>query len=789
MIDMGYSKVEFAGKTLIDLTADTVTPATLAKGITAHNAAGDRIVGTMQASGAESPLGNKLYNFAAFADIHLTETNYQGGVSDFTRAMPYVEAKGAEFGCIAGDLARETTDPELVIYKNLVATANIPYYACRGNHDAPYTEAHWMDCVGNPSNFTFVKNGDVFIFVSPDQHPDYSLDSVTPYAGSMAWLKEQLDIYTGARIFLFIHFPLSGYSGLTTGQYYGFGSGSTEDDEIVTAINKAENVIVFHGHTHYHFELEEEFNHINVYQFNYSDTASVHVPSCSHTRDKNMTADTNRSQAYIVEVYENGVILRGIDLTTGEFMPEYEYLLHTKGNPDAVKNAIVVSDADKTLRPGESTTVEVYTTMGAATVKLTPSNSAITVSPSALTFTDANHATRQTVTITAAADVGDVTAATVTLSADGLTSKVVSVTFSSGGLEYTELTAGQHIVKDGEAYTGTYSGVQIEFTSGTYDITLDNLTVKGTSTTVLHTNDEDVDATIRCIGANHIYCSNNRAMSLECNYPTVFIGEGAGASLHLEGASSSSAAVKGEAEIYNLDFKITSKKMPLSGLGTGFTLFGSGSFNINGAKVVLLPSEHGSASIGFGTAPTPGSSDVDIDGTPDSGYSITDIIIDGVSVGVDGDHFTMPAANKTVTVRVVFGNGDPVAPDEPDEPTSVVLDIPWVDNLKIQSNASAESTDSTVMSTQEYFAIESGYSYTVSTTTLGTLGFRVFFYDGTNYSDYLDKSIDIGEDIFPTEYSYTLVIPSGATHFRLRAKTDGEHQMWKDRISLTKTKI
>jgi hypothetical protein len=271
----------------------------------------------------------------------------------------------------------------------------------------------------------------------------------------------------------------------------------------------------------------------------------------------------------------------------------------------------------------------------------------------------------------------------------------------------------------------------------------------------------------------------------------VFIGEGSGASLHLEGASTSSAAVKGEVEIHNLDLKITSKKMPLNGLGTGFTLFGNGSFNINGAKVVLLPSEHGTASIGFGTAPTPGSSDVDIDGTPDSGYSIVDIIIDGVSVGAANDHITMPAANKTVTVQVVFGNGEPVEPDEPDEPdepTTVVLDIPWVDNLKIQSNASAESTDSTVMSTQEYFAIEPGYSYTVSTTTLGTLGLRIMYYTGARYQDFLDKSDDIGETVFPSQHKYTLVIPSGATHFRLRAKTDGDHATWKNRISLTKTK-
>lgn len=45
---MANNKVEAFGQTLIDLTEDKVTPETLAKGVTAHNAAGDKITGTME---------------------------------------------------------------------------------------------------------------------------------------------------------------------------------------------------------------------------------------------------------------------------------------------------------------------------------------------------------------------------------------------------------------------------------------------------------------------------------------------------------------------------------------------------------------------------------------------------------------------------------------------------------------------------------------------------------------------------------------------------------------------
>lgn len=45
---MGISRIDFGGTTLIDLTNDSVTPETLDKGITAHNSAGDQIVGTKE---------------------------------------------------------------------------------------------------------------------------------------------------------------------------------------------------------------------------------------------------------------------------------------------------------------------------------------------------------------------------------------------------------------------------------------------------------------------------------------------------------------------------------------------------------------------------------------------------------------------------------------------------------------------------------------------------------------------------------------------------------------------
>lgn len=51
---MAVSKVIYGGETLVDLTSDTVTPDTLAEGITAHNAAGEAIIGNMPSGGVRT---------------------------------------------------------------------------------------------------------------------------------------------------------------------------------------------------------------------------------------------------------------------------------------------------------------------------------------------------------------------------------------------------------------------------------------------------------------------------------------------------------------------------------------------------------------------------------------------------------------------------------------------------------------------------------------------------------------------------------------------------------------
>ena len=51
---MAVNKVVYNAKVLLDLTSDSVTPATLAQGVTAHDKSGTMITGTAKVGTAEN---------------------------------------------------------------------------------------------------------------------------------------------------------------------------------------------------------------------------------------------------------------------------------------------------------------------------------------------------------------------------------------------------------------------------------------------------------------------------------------------------------------------------------------------------------------------------------------------------------------------------------------------------------------------------------------------------------------------------------------------------------------
>ena len=599
---------------------------------------------------SDLPLGDKMYTFGATSDIHLRSDNYGNGIDDFNRTLPLLQNLGAEFIGIAGDIGYNGTTDELELYQTALNNlATVPVHPVRGNHDKPFTDANWQTYTGFAPNHEMVYNGDVFLFMSMDYVNNTTNAVETGYSTGLAWLKERLARYKGARIFVFCHYPPSGYSGLADGQYYGWTSTATEDDELVSALLQTKNVILFTGHTHYRLNVEETYDSINIYRFNNSKAAFVHVPSNSRPRDKDGNTVEQYSEGYIVDVYEQGVVLRGVDFVSGEFMPDYEYIMSVDNNPVASANAIMLSTMEVSINAGASTTVDVTLDAPAnVVVSIVANNSNVTVSPASLTFTEGNYNVPQTITITGASSVDNNASAVVTLSADGFVNKTISVTLNE--IPLTDIVSGANQIVDGAAYGGHYSGSSLNFPdAGSFHIKFVNLNMSN-NMSVLLMKGNPIDGTINVYGANTLNSASSRGMSSSSSTPINLIGVGNGATLTAGVGSTTSAGIKGDWNITNLDLSITTNKTPIDIISKGLTIIGNGSVTMNTAKVEVLASEHGTLSVNLDAA-TAGSSAITITSTPDSGYKLSSILINGVSGNATQ---TMPVAGETMTIQGVF---------------------------------------------------------------------------------------------------------------------------------------
>ena len=275
--------------------------------------------------------GDKLYSFGVVSDVHLGDTDDKNEQEDFSRALTYMNNdQSVAFICVCGDLTNGGSVAQLTEFKDYITpfSTSTPVYAITGNHDAwnGNIENLIATYTGHSLYYSFTHGNDVFIMVGIKNDDDVFT------AEEIQWLADTLEANRNKRCFVFQHaMRMDGcgnpYSGVKpTYEMLTEGNGPT----FTSLVSNYPNVIWFHGHSHTTFDSQAD-NPMANYDKKFG-IHSVHIPSVSKPRKYNgSTYDTEyeESEGYVVDVYENGIHLRGRDFKNGEYLPIASYWLDT----------------------------------------------------------------------------------------------------------------------------------------------------------------------------------------------------------------------------------------------------------------------------------------------------------------------------------------------------------------------------------------------------------------------------------------------------------------------------
>lgn len=296
--------------------------------------------------------GTKKYTVGLISDTHVSGTpiTYLSN-EKFANALTYFDNAKCDFCVLSGDMTnigfyREVTidgvkqleyyETQFQYFKDTCDSHTTPVYELAGNHESynGKTITENRDAYRSFTNNNILEPTDA----TNKEHMSYVLDSNTVSKlgddifilvgqnhGSWVmsnydfkWLLNVLEENRNKRCFVFIHSQLNNDSGnatqVRTNSIFGYW-GATKTNLFMKMMAHYKNTILFHGHTHIKFqyqELDENANYTNINGFR-----SVHIPSCGAPRDivdGTTKEDNNASQFYLLDVYDNCIVLKGVNM-------------------------------------------------------------------------------------------------------------------------------------------------------------------------------------------------------------------------------------------------------------------------------------------------------------------------------------------------------------------------------------------------------------------------------------------------------------------------------------------
>ena len=317
--------------------------------------------------------GEKTYNFGALSDVHFNR--YNGSLTGddscltFANALNFIDYFDVELVALSGDLSVHGERDAFEKFNTIASEHDYPVYTCTGNHDVDdeFVLSDWQELINigvygeekaegvvevsaNGLDFVYAPesiDGDVFVFLSQYAWDYNSPESRILTDDQLDWLEAQLEKYKDTTVYLFFHtflnnpvegeVPGMGEGNLVNnkGHQYDlpFTEGCPDEVRFTEMMDEYENVVYFNGHSHWAYDMQELNDNLNIADYNGEYATMVHLSGVGSPRRTTANlADTTEhymrsSEGMIINVYEDKIVLTGVDFLRGEMLSYATYVI------------------------------------------------------------------------------------------------------------------------------------------------------------------------------------------------------------------------------------------------------------------------------------------------------------------------------------------------------------------------------------------------------------------------------------------------------------------------------
>ncbi len=311
--------------------------------------------------------GEKLYSFGSISDLHFNRYEAENGdVADttFVNALNFFDEAAVSLVAMPGDISTDGEKEAFMSFNSIASQYDFPVYTTTGNHDlrSKYEKENWLAYMNTGAygenrsedvlsvsdsgmDFTYREpvSGDIFIFLCQTSNNYGLIFNSLLQNNQLDWLEAQLEEHENDTVYLFFHTFLSDYSNnpfTATGNVQNnigwsyplfYTIGANDEIRLKELLKEYDNVTFFNGHSHWAYHMQYMNENLNISKNGEDGATFVHVSSVSSPRTTDgfqilwSSNDPGMSEGYLIEVYEDTILLMGVDFINGEILAYATY--------------------------------------------------------------------------------------------------------------------------------------------------------------------------------------------------------------------------------------------------------------------------------------------------------------------------------------------------------------------------------------------------------------------------------------------------------------------------------